>query len=46
VAVGHLAPVLGPGELPKLIVRGLAILLAVVLWFALTIPVYKRKATA
>ena len=42
--VGRLAPVLAPGELAKMIVRVLAILLAVVTWFVMTVPVYRRRA--
>jgi len=42
--VGRLAPELAPGELAKMIVRVLAILLAVVTWFVMTVPVYRRRA--
>jgi len=42
--VGRLAPVLAPGELAKMIVRVLAILLAVVTWLVMTVPVYRRRA--
>ena len=45
ILVGRLAPVLGPAEVPKLLVRGVAILVAVVMWFVLTLPVYRRRAT-
>lgn len=44
VTVGRLAPVLAPGDVPKLVVRMVAIILAVVLWFVLTLPVFRRKA--
>ena len=44
--VGRLAPVLTPGELAKMIVRVLAIAIAVVTWFMMTVPIYRRKATA
>ncbi len=43
--VGRLAPVLAPGDVSKLIVRVLAIVLAVVIWFILDLPVFRRKAT-
>ena len=42
--VGRLAPVLGPAEVPKLMVRAAAVLVAVVMWFVLTLPVYRRRA--
>lgn len=44
VLVGRLAPVLIPGDVPKLLVRILAVVLAVVIWFVLTMPVYRRRA--
>ena len=46
VLVGHLAPVLAPGELAKMIVRVAAIALAVLTWFLMSIPVYRRKIVA
>jgi len=46
ILVGRLAPVLGPGELAKLVVRVLAIVLAVVVWFLFTLPIYRRRAAA
>ena len=42
--VGRLAPVLAPGELAKTIVRVVAILIAVITWFVMTVPVYRRRA--
>ena len=42
--VGRLAPVLAPGEMAKLIVRVLAIVIAVITWFVMTLPVYRRRA--
>jgi hypothetical protein len=42
--VGRLAPVLAPGELAKMIVRVLAVLIAVVTWVVMTMPVYRRRA--
>jgi hypothetical protein len=45
VLVGRLAPVLAPGELAKMMVRSLAVLVAVVTWFIMTLPVYRRRAT-
>jgi tetratricopeptide (TPR) repeat protein len=44
IFVGRLAPVLGSGELAKMIVRAIAILVAVVIWFFLSLPVYRRRA--
>lgn len=44
--VGRLAPVLAPGELPKLIVRVLAVAIAVLTWFFMTLPIYRRKVVA
>ena len=46
VLVGRLAPVLTPGELAKMMVRALAIVIAVVTWFVMTLPVYRRRAAA
>jgi tetratricopeptide (TPR) repeat protein len=43
--VGRLAPVLAPGDVSKLIVRAVAIALAVVVWLFLDFPVFRRKAT-
>ncbi|PYQ53576.1 MAG: hypothetical protein DMF59_01410, partial [Acidobacteria bacterium] len=43
ILVGHLAPVLAPGELAKMIVRVLAIAIAVVTWFVFTVPIYRRR---
>jgi tetratricopeptide (TPR) repeat protein len=43
---GRLAPILAPGDIGKIIVRILAIALAVILWFFITLPVYRRRATA
>ena len=45
VFVGRLAPVLSPGDLPKLVVRAVAVVVAVVMWFVLDLPVFRRKAT-
>jgi tetratricopeptide (TPR) repeat protein len=44
VLVGRLAPVLAPGDVPKLVVRAVGVILAVVMWFVLTLPVFRRKA--
>ncbi|HEY8848999.1 MAG TPA: tetratricopeptide repeat protein [Thermoanaerobaculia bacterium] len=44
--VGRLAPILTPGDLPKLIIRVLAIVLAVLTWIFLTVPVYRRRVAA
>lgn len=46
VLTGRLAPALGPAALTaQLAVRGLAIAIAVVLWFLMSLPVYRRRAT-
>jgi tetratricopeptide (TPR) repeat protein len=45
LSVGHMAPVL-TGDLAKLLVRGLGIALAVVVWIMMSLPVYKRRASA
>jgi len=45
LSVGRLAPAL-TGELAKTLVRALAISLAVVMWFLMTLPVYKRRAAS
>ena len=42
--VGRLAPVLAPGDVAKLIVRVIAIVLAVIIWFVVDLPVFRRKA--
>jgi len=45
--VGRLAPALGPvAETAKLLVRVLAAALAVLTWFILSLPVYRRRAVA
>ncbi len=46
VLTGRLAPILAPGELAKMIVRVVAIVIAVVTWFVLTVPIYRRRAVA
>jgi hypothetical protein len=46
ILVGRLAPVLAPGELPKMIVRVLAVAIAVLTWFFMTLPIYRRKVVA
>lgn len=46
VLIGRLAPAIGPvADTPQLLVRGAAILLAVIMWLFLSLPVYRRKAT-
>jgi tetratricopeptide (TPR) repeat protein len=45
LAVGRLAPALGPvADTAQLIVRALAIALAVIVWFTMSLPVYRRRA--
>lgn len=47
VYVGRLAPAIGPvAETAKLLVRLLAIILAVAIWLMLSLPVYRRRAVA
>jgi tetratricopeptide (TPR) repeat protein len=46
ILVGRLAPVLGPGELAKTIVRVLAIILAIATWVLYAVPIYRRRAVA
>src|SRR5206468_5641211 len=44
VFIGRLAPAIGPvAESAHLLVRALAIALAVVTWLALSLPVYRRR---
>jgi uncharacterized membrane protein len=45
IFVGRLAPALGPAaDVAQLIVRIAAIAIAVILWLALSLPVYRRRA--
>ena len=45
--VGRLGPALGPvANTAQLLVRVLAIVLAVITWFVLSLPVYRRRAVA
>jgi tetratricopeptide (TPR) repeat protein len=47
VLAGHLAPALGPvAHVAQLVLRAVAILLAAITWFVLSLPVYRRRATA
>ena len=46
VLTGRLAPVLVPGSTAQLIVRVLAIVLAVIVWILMAPPVLRRKVTA
>lgn len=47
IFVGHLAPALGPvAEVAQLLVRIAAIILAVLIWFFMSLPVYRRKTVA
>jgi tetratricopeptide (TPR) repeat protein len=43
---GHLAPVLSPGDVAKIVVRALAVVLAIVTWILLTPAVYRRRMVA
>jgi hypothetical protein len=42
---GRLAPVLAPGDLAKMLVRIAASAAAVILWFVITLPVYRRRVS-
>ena len=44
VLVGRLAPVLTPGQVAQMAVRILAVALALIMWFVLTLPIYRRRA--
>lgn len=47
IFVGRLAPMMGPvAETAQMIVRVLAIVLAVVVWIMVSVPVYRRRAIA
>lgn len=47
VLTGRLAPAIGPvAEMAKMISRAIAIALAFVMWFVLSLPIYRRKAAA
>jgi tetratricopeptide (TPR) repeat protein len=47
VLIGRLAPAIGPvAQATHLAIRVLAIVLAVVIWFSLSFPVYRRRAVA
>lgn len=45
VFIGKLAPIASPAETMKLVMRGLAIVLAVLSWLVISIPVYRQKVT-
>ena len=46
VLTGCLAPAIGPvAETAQLLVRAGAILIAVIMWFLLSLPVYRRRVT-
>ncbi len=47
VLMGRLAPAIGPAaDVAQLMVRIVAILLAVIVWFVLALPVYRRRSVA
>ena len=47
ILVGRLAPALGPAaDVAQLFVRIVAIVLAVIVWFVLAMPVYRRRSVA
>ncbi len=42
--VGRLAPAIGPvGTTAQMLVRGLAVVVAAIFWFTMTLPVYRRR---
>jgi hypothetical protein len=43
---GRLAPVLAPGDAAKTLVRIVAIAVALILWILMTLPIYRRRASA
>lgn len=43
---GRLAPVLAPGDVAKLLLRAVAIVLAIVMWLIMTLPIYRRRVVA
>ena len=46
ILTGRLGPALGPvADVAQMLVRGAAIVLAVLLWIFLSLPVYRRRAT-
>lgn len=44
VLIGRLAPLAPPAETMRFFIRTVAILLAVILWFSISIPVYRQRA--
>lgn len=46
ILTGRLAPVLTPGDMAKMLVRIVAIVLVVILWLFITLPVYRRRVSA
>jgi tetratricopeptide (TPR) repeat protein len=42
---GRLAPVLAPGDAARMLVRIVAIALAVILWIFMTLPIYRRRVS-
>ena len=47
IMVGRLAPAIGPvADTTQLVIRAIAIALAVIMWFVLSVPVYRRRAVA
>jgi tetratricopeptide (TPR) repeat protein len=45
IFVGHLAPVLGPGDIAKLAIRVVSIAIAVVIWLCFSIPALRRRVS-
>jgi hypothetical protein len=47
ILVGRLAPAIGPAaDVAQLMVRIVSIVLAVIVWFVLAVPVYRRRSVA
>lgn len=47
IFTGRLAPAIGPvADFPQLVIRVVAIVLAVIIWLTLSLPVYRRRSTA
>jgi len=46
IFVGRLAPIASPAETMKLVMRVLAVVLAVISWLVISIPVYRQRVTA
>jgi tetratricopeptide (TPR) repeat protein len=43
---GRVAPVLAPGDAARMLVRIVAVVVAVILWIFITLPIYRRRISA